>query len=189
MPNLRQHKIRLCIRGIDAERRQPLGRPTTAAPGRAGVRQAGDGRLPETDRYERAVCRLERSNGVNAEPRRSSRDRVALQGISRAVASGTGGATQKRKTARAMLPARPMGRPGAGGALGLQEGEERHQPVSPRAGFGSVFHFLRSSSGPVNRASGAIGDVRRQTEPGAGCCARSRSGTHQVLIAFALPNY
>ena len=62
--NLRQHKIRLS--GIDApERRQPFGNRSRLHLGALVFGRQVTADCPKTDRYKRAVCRLE-VDGVDA---------------------------------------------------------------------------------------------------------------------------
>jgi hypothetical protein len=99
---------------------------------------------PKTDRYKRAVCRLE-VDGVDAN---LAQLEAGMAWHYKAYAREQR-APDRRRYAQAedearAKPAGALGRPGAGGALGLQEGEEKHRPLSAHApGFGSVFHFRR----------------------------------------------
>ena len=62
--NLRQHKIRLC--GIDApEKRQPFGNRSRLHLGALVFGRQVTADCPKTDRYKRAVCRLE-VDGIDA---------------------------------------------------------------------------------------------------------------------------
>ena len=141
--NLRQHKIRLS--GIDApEKRQPFGNRSRLHLGALVFGKQVTADCPKKDRYKRAVCRLE-VDGVDANLAQIEAGMAWHYKCIRAGAVASRPvALHKSGRPRTSGAAGPVGRPGAGGALGLQEGKENPRPVSaPAPGVGSVFHFRR----------------------------------------------